>query len=58
MSHYETAAKDRVSFNQKAAHGRNILGTALAILIMWKYNITEETAHQIQEELKERRGEL
>jgi GPH family glycoside/pentoside/hexuronide:cation symporter len=31
---------------------------ALAILIMWKYNITEETAHQIQEELKERRGEL
>ncbi|MFT6777588.1 MAG: hypothetical protein ACJAV1_001507 [Paraglaciecola sp.] len=34
MSHYETAAKDRVSFNQKAAYGRNIFGVALAILIM------------------------
>jgi hypothetical protein len=34
MSHYETAAKDRVSFNQKAAYGRNIFGVALAIIIM------------------------
>jgi GPH family glycoside/pentoside/hexuronide:cation symporter len=31
---------------------------ALAIIVMWKYDITEETAHQIKEELVERRGEL
>lgn len=31
---------------------------AAAILVMWKYDLTEETAHQIKEELVERRGEL
>ncbi len=33
--------------------------TALAaILVMWKYDITEEKAHQIKETLVERRGEI
>lgn len=31
---------------------------ALAILIMWKYDITEEKAHEIKESLVERRGEI
>jgi GPH family glycoside/pentoside/hexuronide:cation symporter len=31
---------------------------ALAIIVMWKYDLNEETAHKIQEELLARRGEL
>jgi GPH family glycoside/pentoside/hexuronide:cation symporter len=31
---------------------------ALAIWIMWKYDITEDKAHEIKEELIERRGEI
>ena len=31
---------------------------ALAILVMWKYDLTEESAHQIKEELVKRRGEI
>ncbi|MFT6778467.1 MAG: GPH family glycoside/pentoside/hexuronide:cation symporter [Paraglaciecola sp.] len=31
---------------------------ALAIIVMWKYDLSEETAHQIKKELVERRGEL
>jgi GPH family glycoside/pentoside/hexuronide:cation symporter len=35
------------------------VGTAaLAIIVMWKYDLTEEAAHKIQEELLARRGEL
>ncbi|MGB2426705.1 MAG: MFS transporter [Alteromonas sp.] len=30
----------------------------LAIAVMWKYDITEEKAHQIKEELEQRRGEI
>ena len=31
---------------------------ALAIIVMWKYDLNEETAHKIKEELVARRGEL
>lgn len=31
---------------------------ALAILVMWKYDLTEEKAKQIKNELVNRRGEL
>jgi GPH family glycoside/pentoside/hexuronide:cation symporter len=31
---------------------------ALAILMMWNYDITEEKAHQIKEKLIERRGDI
>lgn len=31
---------------------------ALAIIIMWKYDLTEDAAHKIQEELVKRRGQL
>jgi GPH family glycoside/pentoside/hexuronide:cation symporter len=30
----------------------------LAILVMWKYDITEKKAHEIRKMLVERRGEL
>lgn len=30
----------------------------LAILVMWKYDLTEERAHEIKEKLVERRGEI
>jgi GPH family glycoside/pentoside/hexuronide:cation symporter len=30
----------------------------LAIIVMWKYDLSEETAHKIKEELIVRRGEL
>ncbi len=29
----------------------------LAIWVMWKYDVTEEKAHEIRAELEERRGE-
>jgi len=35
-----------------------IVTALLAVLIMWKYDITEEKAHEIREELVKRRGEL
>jgi GPH family glycoside/pentoside/hexuronide:cation symporter len=31
---------------------------ALAIFVMWKYDLTEESAHKIKEELIDRRGEI
>lgn len=31
---------------------------AMAILVMWRYDITEEKAHQIKQQLIERRGEI
>ena len=34
------------------------LTAALAVLVMWKYNLSEERAREIKKELIERRGEL
>jgi GPH family glycoside/pentoside/hexuronide:cation symporter len=31
---------------------------ALAIFVMWKYDLTEESAHKIKKELIDRRGEI
>jgi GPH family glycoside/pentoside/hexuronide:cation symporter len=31
---------------------------ALAIAVMWNYDITEDKAHEIKEELIQRRGEI
>jgi GPH family glycoside/pentoside/hexuronide:cation symporter len=35
-----------------------VLTAALAIWVMWNYDLTEERAHEIKEELEERRGEF
>lgn len=38
--------------------GIPIAGTLIAIFVMWTYDLNEEKAHQIKEELKKRKGEL
>lgn len=38
--------------------GVPILTSALAILLIWKYQITEEKAHEIRTELEQRRGKI